>query len=101
MLILIILYNWKFVSKCVSCNFSGHSEFWSIFHGRCYAILLYSQMLLPYDIVVDVKTTKDVIASILGMVADVIAMMLMWQMFKPKLIHHIRWQVLLPMWQME
>ena len=63
--------------------------------------------VMPYDVVVDVITTEDVITftwtTNFGDIkeADVIALLLMWQMFKPQVITIISWQMLLPRWQME
>ena len=51
----------------MSYNFCGHLKF-GFEIGRCYAILLYRQMLLPwqmllpYDIMVDVIALADVVA---------------------------------------
>ena len=78
--------------------------------GRCYAIVLYRQMLLPWQMLVpyvlvvdDITTEEDVTSSITGR----------WQMLLPYdvvvdveikqscMLQHVVWQVLFAKWQME
>ena len=54
---------------CVLYFFSGHGEFdqftmADVIKYYCIGRAMPWQMLLPYDMVVDVKTTEDVITSV-------------------------------------
>ena len=74
------------------------------FNGSFYIMLLYRQRyaladVMPKNVVVDVKPLR--MLYLFCVMADVIAMMSLWQMFKPLTVEHIIWQMLLPMWQME